>query len=542
MVDFLAESFETGAPGGALHTTNTNFNSLVEPGWTFVNSPTVSGQGAQAAHVVTTAGHAQLKATFTAQAVIYATIFLRPNSAPSADVIAMRFAGGGSTLAELQFTSGQTLKMRNSGAIKIAETPANFAPLGSYLRAEWLLDTTVDKQQLRVFKGNNVLGTIPDYDSGLVATTAVGSADTVTLGVINSTTWDAYVDAVSLNATGWRSFGGTSDAPLLRASTSTPFADANTTTALTIPTSGVGGTVGVGDVAYIIFYGSTSLTTQTAPSDWVHLTGQPGTNGVCADVWAKTLTAADLASTVTLTHTNTVTYRRQAHLLIFSNAQVGDAKSTLESVVRTGHPALAANAVDQNATVINSVADRGSGASAAWTLPSNLTLLEQEFGTAGGSISSVSAYDDLVGSGSAGANTITGTISTNAAVMVTLVVEPASGAVPHTVSAGADITSEPWKPIVRRAVSSTAPASWTWTEINIPAGKTAMTLSGATTATVSFTTPADIASVTRTLQVSASFSDGSTVVDQFKVDIYPVTRRCWTTAGVEVPLRRMLFT
>lgn len=539
MAVILAESFESGTNGGTVTKALTAFNSLAEAGWTFSNAHVVSGQGALAGHVSVTAAHALLQATYTARTSLYVTMFLYPVSAPSVNVSILRAGGAGAALGEVQFTTGQTLTMRNSGFVKIAETPASFVPLGGYVRVEWMLNTTTDQQRLRVFKGANLLGTTPDYDSGLVTTTAVGSTDTVTVGPINAVTWEAYLDAFTVDDAAWVSFSGSGSGgtPLPRASNSVSLTDATTSTGVAVPASGAGGTVAAGDTAYLIFFGSTSAATQTGPSGWSHQTGQ-ATAGLVVDVWTKTLAAGDLGSTLTVTSTNTVAYKRQLHLVIFSAAQVGAVTSALATVAATGHQTPSATAVDPQALVLNAVADRGSPSSTAWTLPANLTLAQQLFGAGGGSVSSVTATDDLVGSGAVGSNTVTGTLSTATAAMVTAVVEPATAALGQTVNAGPDLTVEPWSAVSITATGTGTPTARAWTQVTPPLDQSALTLSGASTATVTFTAPPAIVAVTYKLRATFTYAGGGVPpFDDVNVTVLPVTRRFVSSTGLEVPLR-----
>jgi hypothetical protein len=537
MTNIISESFQGGSNGGTINLGNTAFNSLVEPGLTFSNTAVVSGEGSLAAHMVISGGHAQMKSTFTARNTVFFTIFLRPTTTPSANVVFLRAAGSGSTLGEVLFTTNQSIMIRNSGSVKIAETATSYIPLGAYIRVEWMLNTVTDKQQLRVFKGANVLGSTPDYDSGLISTTPVGQIDALTTGAINAATWDAYIDTFTADDAAWRDFSS-GGIPLIRAANSVAPTDSSTTTAITVPATGVGGTVAVGDLAYLIFFGSTSAASQTAPAGWNPLITQPGVNAIAANVWSKVLTATDLASTITISHTNTAAYKRQLYLQIFSAAQVGAVKASVESVSRTGHTAPSANAIDARATVITAVGDRGSPGSTAWTLPSNLTLQQQLFGSGGGSVSSVIAVDDLVGTGSVGANLVTGTVSTSSAIMITLVVESdAIVILNNTVDSGADISVEPWSTLTRTATATGSPTSWSWTQVSPSTPSITFTVSN--TATVTLIAPASIQPVTYVVRATASYATGPPASSDFNLSVYPATERFVRADGVEVPLRIM---
>jgi hypothetical protein len=258
--------------------------------------------------------------------------------------------------------------------------------------------------------------------------------------------------------------------------------------------------------------------------------------GICLDVWVKTLVAGDLGATVTVTSNNTLNYKRALEMFVFSGAQTGAAKSTLETTAGTAHLTPAVSAVDVGAWVLVGVADRASPGSQSWTLPGTLTSQAQFIGSGGGAVSGVTATGQPGVTGPVGQYTISGTVSTATAAMFAIVVEPSTATVANSASAGPDVQSEPRVPISRTATATGSPTSWAWT------ASPALTLTGASTATVSFTTPPSIAPVTYTLTVTATYASGPPAVDSFDVSVYPVTKRYFAVGGGEVPLRISKFT
>lgn len=302
-----------------------------------------------------------------------------------------------------------------------------------------------------------------------------------------------------------------------------------TTASITVPTGAA-----AGHLAVLVFHGG-DVFTNTAPAGWTKQTTQSKT-GISLDIWTKTLVAGDLGSTVTVTSNNTVNYKRILELFVFSGAQLGQINSTLETAAGTAHLTPNVSAIDPGAWVLAGVADRASPGSQAWTLPAALTSQAQAFGSGGGAVSAVAATATPGAAGAVGQYTVTGTVSTVTATMYAVVIEPSAATVANSVNAGADITSEPRVALTRTATATGTPTGWAWT------ASPALTLTGATTATVGFTTPPNIAQVTYTLTATASYASGGPAVNSFHVIVYPVTRRFFAIGGGEVPLRMERFT
>lgn len=332
---------------------------------------------------------------------------------------------------------------------------------------------------------------------------------------------------------GWSiAFEGAADAAVVGyIGSALPVYDGSTATTvnITLPTG-----ADVGHVAVLVLEGS-EMWTNTAPAGWSKVTSQ-AKPGICLDIWTKTLVAGDLTGPVTITSNNDIAYKRTVKVHVFSNAIVGNVLSATETVAQTAHAIPRPVAADSGAWALVGVADRASPGSTAWTLAAELTSRSQYLGSGGGSVSSVDATDDFAGPGTIPAYTITGTVSTATAVMYAVVIEPSTAVVSGSVNAGADIYSEPRVTFSRTATASGGTVtSWAWSQTS-PASPV-LTLSGANTATVSFTLPPAIGPVTFTLRVVATFSGGGTATGDFTVTVYPVTKRFVTKAGVEVPLR-----
>lgn len=376
--------------------------------------------------------------------------------------------------------------------------------------------------------GTNVATSTGSSDRALATEyqlTAAAGVQTAAATLPTSSTWAEAVAAYPAS--------GTSSGLAVRGSAlATNSNTLATSLSVTMPTAAV-----AGDLAVLEFLGSDDTWTDTGPAGWTLATTQ-GKNGITLKVWTKTVAGGDPGSAITVTSNNTSGYKRVLTVVVFSGAELGDVKSTTESTAGTSHTTPTVTAVDPTAWVLAGVADRASPGSQAWTLPAALTMQQENFGSGGGGVSTVSATASAVGSGTVGAYTITGTLSTATAVMWSMVIEPAGTTTRNTVDAGQDVTSEPRVALTRTATATGSPTGWAWTQT---AGPT-LTLSGAATATVSVTTPPNIAEQTYTLRATATYASGPAVSDDFKLTVFPVTKRFFAADGTEQPLRVSRFT
>lgn len=164
----------------------------------------------------------------------------------------------------------------------------------------------------------------------------------------------------------------------LRASTSVGNAQsaAVTSIALTVPTSGPGGTVAAGDVAVIVAEAvSTNGATLPTPAGWTLASGphQIGATSALSHVFLKTLTAGDLGGTITLTYTGPV--RAMAVMDIESDVTASGATVTVGAAgSASGTVAFPAASALAGAAVLALMPRRNGGTPAATvTLPSAFT-------------------------------------------------------------------------------------------------------------------------------------------------------------------------
>lgn len=309
------------------------------------------------------------------------------------------------------------------------------------------------------------------------------------------------------------------------------------TMSVTCPTTGVA----VGQLA-VLWFTTTTIqtggTTATPPTGWTALSSLHQQNTLLGvDAWYKSIASGDIGATLTVTSTvGTQATKRTLAVTIYSGATIGASASAFESTATLNHTCPAVTAVSANAWVLNSLLDRASPGSTAFTLPSNLHLLEQQFGAGGGAGSMVVADDDLVGAGSVGNNTISGTVSTANAIMSTLVLEPTTGNVPPTCNAGADQTNlEPYTTVTLSATDSDTDGTVSTRAWSQTAG-TVVTLTGASSRTLTFTAPGTIGGDTLTFQYQVTDNGGATASDTVNVSVLPVTERA-AIGGVEVPMQ-----
>lgn len=329
-----------------------------------------------------------------------------------------------------------------------------------------------------------------------------------------------------------------------RASAQATNTGSGATTSVTIPTTGPGGAVAAGDKALLFFFdGGGNLTQTLTAAGWQALGSAVSTSNIGIRIWQKTIVAGDPGATLTVTSSvdGSTIYKRTMSLVIYSGSRVGNASAQLSTAAGTAHTAPGQASVSANAWVVNAFADRGSPGSSAIGLPGNLTS-RLSFAHAGGAaVTSIIADDDLVGSGTVGANVGTGTLSTANAVQATVILEPGTpNNPPPTVNAGTDLTDvEPWSTFSAGGADTyfgTATASSiVWTQTG--GADLGVDLSTYTTATITLEAPATLYGTTVELTKTVTDSLGGVGVDIMQAVILPATERFVSAAGVEVPIR-----
>lgn len=202
---FGNESFEAGTVGQPVTAADTAFSN-VNAGWTYVNTPTPpEGLGAQAGRVDVVVGDtAYAQATIPAAPLAVARMYVRVPSVPTSGLVDLAVARGGtSQRARIGLSNGK-LVLRNIGTI--VWTSADAFPADTWCRLEWRLDNTAGTQQVRMFVGTNVHGTVPDESSTAVTFTKGTEVDVVRFGPANNTLtvpWTAYYDALVISNSFW---------------------------------------------------------------------------------------------------------------------------------------------------------------------------------------------------------------------------------------------------------------------------------------------------------------------------------------------------
>jgi hypothetical protein len=312
----------------------------------------------------------------------------------------------------------------------------------------------------------------------------------------------------------------------LRGSTQNTNATSGAATTGTVPSA-----TAVGDKLLAIFFdgSGTGLTETLTASGWQAVPASAVGSNIGLHIWQKTAVSGDASSTLTVTSSvdGVSSYKRTFVVVAMAGARMGNVAGALETTARTTHTAPGQAAVS-------------APGSTGFTLPGNLAVLQHFEHTGGGSVSSVVAYDDLVGSGTVGGNTATGTLSTASAVMATIVLEPGTGSnPPPTAVAGADQTGvEPWSTVTvggsDTARGTATIASILWEQMS--GADVTASLSSTSTATVTFTAPPTLYGSSVILQKTVTDSTGVSGVDQVQVDALPVTERAVVNMA-EVPGR-----
>lgn len=296
---------------------------------------------------------------------------------------------------------------------------------------------------------------------------------------------------------------------------------ANTT--VTLP-----GTIQAGDLILLLWAdGGGTLVTQTTPTGYTVIPNVSinGTNDG-TDGWYKTAVSGDAGATVTVASSvdGTSANKRILFAVVYSGAQLGNSASHQDTSASTSHTAPAATAVSASAWVVNLFMDRAGPGSTSFTLPANLTQRQFFAHTSTAACSAVVADDDLVGSGSKGANTATGTVSTANAAELTVILEPKANAAPTaTASASPNTGVDGWATVTLTGSGSDSDgtvASYGWT-----CDDASVTFANPASASTTAVVPAQIAAHTYTFTLTVTDNLGATGTATCTVAVLPATVR-----------------
>lgn len=298
---------------------------------------------------------------------------------------------------------------------------------------------------------------------------------------------------------------------------------ASTTVAVGIPVSAQ-----VNDLAVLAFAASeTGLVHTLSAAGWTeHINADGGGSSTLTTIiWSKLLIAGDLGTTLTVTSNNTGELRRTLDIALYSGAEVGQAAQAFETAPSAFHTSPSVTTVSADAWIVHFIADRGSPASAAFNLPSNVTQRQFYAHSGGASVSSSLDDDDLVGAGTRGADVYQGTISTQNASMVTLSLEPLSNVL--TANAGPNQTATAGDTVTLSGTATLGTGSYSYAWVQT-AGSPTVTLSSSTAQNPTFTVPTVSSATTLTFQLTVD--DGAnTATDTVDVTIRVVAQ--WAANG-----------
>lgn len=210
MSGIFTEHFLGGAPGTALTQTNSAFTTTVS-GMVFSTAALTTTVGATQSGLVTAnAGQAQgVGPLSAASATVFLRFYVRVTARPAANVTIATIRSGTTNRVEMRTTSTGGIQLRNNAATQVLAPVAETIPADTDCRIEWAYDGTAGTQQVRIYRGANVNGSTPDYNSGSVATAAAGAADNLTVGFANNTTATMYLAQVDADNAAWPSAGST---------------------------------------------------------------------------------------------------------------------------------------------------------------------------------------------------------------------------------------------------------------------------------------------------------------------------------------------
>lgn len=198
----LSEDFNGGANGAAMTTANTVFDQTVGSGWTFSTLQLLpSGLSQSGRLAVTVAAVSSATASHTAKSEVFLSIYAYIDVMPTGNVSWIEFGSGvaPNIKCHLRLGVGGSGQLRNSGQVNVHSIPTGTFPLDAWCRIEYEYSDTNATQRVRIYSDTNVHGSVPDYDSGDVATTAAGTANRYRMGLISSQTGTFFYQRLRLD-------------------------------------------------------------------------------------------------------------------------------------------------------------------------------------------------------------------------------------------------------------------------------------------------------------------------------------------------------
>lgn len=309
-----------------------------------------------------------------------------------------------------------------------------------------------------------------------------------------------------------------------------------------IPTSGNGGTVAVGDIGILKVGSANDTVTLTTPTGWTLVSG-PDTASTLARGWlfVKTFASGDIGGSIALTFSTAI--RWNAQLTIVSGGTVTGMLSgaVVETASNTSAAIPTISSVPAGAFFDVAFVRRfgGSGAPDVTLVSGYQQGSAARAATNFANTPELSTEDmyKLVGSaGTYGGETATvnkNSVGVDYAVAIPAVAGGTNTA--PTASAGADLTSvEPYSTVTLVGTDTDAEGNVTtraWTQVTGPAAT--ITDSGTGTATVKLA--GSIAARTDTFRYTVTDAGGLSSTDDMTIAVLPVTERA-AIGGVVVPM------
>jgi len=202
MTIIFSEDFEGGSPGAPVTTSNTALDGVDgEP--TFTDEYVVEGNLGfltDGSSGLSRGALAHPPAAAHIQAFIYFVTVPSTNT-PIIVWYQGRPGAGISQVGDLQYRTGGQLAIRD-GYTAVWQSTAQFTA-GSWVRVQILCDAG-QEHRLRLFYGANLMGTVPDEDSGPLPAGGTAPIEYARFGVNTSNTGAQYaIDAVTVGDTGW---------------------------------------------------------------------------------------------------------------------------------------------------------------------------------------------------------------------------------------------------------------------------------------------------------------------------------------------------
>lgn len=197
MTSNFSYDFTGGTAGAAMTTANSGFTGAVVGTWTFENTILLPGwSGTMGGKLVSNGVAAYAKTPlFTATATEFLSLYVYVEALPSAYTSVAQILNGSSLLSEVRVNNTGNVQLRNSASTAIVSSPAGIVEAGKYHRVELTYNNTTGQAQVKVWKGTDTqvhaTGS-PAYDSGLVTTTAAGTATAFQIGSVSTATGNTF--------------------------------------------------------------------------------------------------------------------------------------------------------------------------------------------------------------------------------------------------------------------------------------------------------------------------------------------------------------